>query len=236
MEGIDKPFTHTLDPTCTGTSMYAVVYKDGVAIATDRVCSYGKTARYKHIGRQYRVNENVIVAFGGDHADFQWLQNVIERKELDLKCYDIGAKLTPKGLHAFLTSLMYYRRSEMNPIMNTIVVAGMHPEPTYDNLVPFIGVITPRGVGYSTKHVATGLGAMLLHQNMETLARTTEYKMSRDDAFELLKKCMEVHVYRDCTADNEYDLSTITKDGVKMEHPQQVIGSWEISELNNQYE
>uniref|UniRef100_A0AC34F300 Proteasome subunit beta type-4 n=1 Tax=Panagrolaimus sp. ES5 TaxID=591445 RepID=A0AC34F300_9BILA len=112
----------------------------------------------------------------------------------------------------------------------------MHPEPTYDNMVPFIGVITPRGVGYGTKHVATGLGAMLLHQNMETVARANDYKLSRDEAFALLRKCMEVHIYRDCTADNEYDISSITKEGTTMEKPQQVIGTWEISELNNQYE
>uniref|UniRef100_A0AC34QZZ9 Proteasome subunit beta n=1 Tax=Panagrolaimus sp. JU765 TaxID=591449 RepID=A0AC34QZZ9_9BILA len=236
MDNLDNPLQHTLNPTCTGTSLFALIYKGGVAIASDRVCSYGKTARYKHIGRQYKVNENTVVAFGGDHADFQWLQNVIERKEQDLKCYDLNAKLTPKGLHAYLTSLLYYRRCQMNPVWNTLIVIGMQPEPTYDNLQPFIGVVNPRGVAYSTKHVATGLGAMLLHQNMETDARSKNYQLSRAEAVELLRKCIEVQIYRDCTADNEFDMTTVEKDGVKIEKPGTVIGNWESANYNCQYE
>uniref|UniRef100_A0A7E4VYM7 Proteasome subunit beta n=1 Tax=Panagrellus redivivus TaxID=6233 RepID=A0A7E4VYM7_PANRE len=236
MDSLDNPLKHTMNPTCTGTSMFAIVYKGGVALATDRVCSYGKTARYKHIGRQYRVNENVVIGFGGDHADFQFLQNIIERKEQSLKTYDQSAKLTPKGLHAYLTTLLYYRRSKMNPLWNTLIVIGMQPEPTYDNLVPFIGVVTQRGVAYPTKHVATGLGAMLLNQAIETDVRTKNNELNRAETLELIRKCMEVQIYRDCTADAEYDIATVEKEGVVLEKPQVVVGNWESAEYNCQYE
>lgn len=116
------------------------------------------------------------------------------------------------------------------------VILGMQPEPTYDNLQPFIGVINQRGVAYSTKHVATGLGAMLLHQNIETDVRAKDYQLSKAEAAQLLRKCMEVQVYRDCTADNEFDFSVVEKSGVVMEKPQVIVGNWESAEYNCQYE
>lgn len=235
----------------TGTTVLAVQYDGGVAVATDRVASYGKTARYKHITRQYRVNENVVVAFGGDHADFQWLQNLIERVEQDTHTYDGSARLTAKGLYNYLTSLLYYRRSKMDPLWNTLIVAGelpafwtscrrcclgMQPEPTYDNLVPFIGVITQRGVAYEGKSVATGLGQMLLAESMDRALRDKGNKLNREEALELLRTTLKLAYYHDCVADNNVDLTTVDASGTTLLKPETFVGDWSMAEYNCQYE
>ncbi len=64
-----------------------------------------------------------------------------------------------------------------------------------------------KGVAYETKSVATGLGAMLLNQLIETDVRAREAKMSRDEALNLLRKSIELSVYHDCVADFEFNLS-----------------------------
>ncbi|KAI6180134.1 Proteasome subunit beta [Aphelenchoides besseyi] len=229
------PNSYTLQPTITGTSVMAVIYDGGVAMVTDRDAAYGHTRRYMSMCRQYRVNENVVVGFSGDYADFQWLQNVIERQEEDIKTYHTNTKLTAKGLWNYLTTLLYYRRSQMNPIWNTLVVAGMQPEPTYDNLVPFIGVITNRGVAYETKAVATAMGQMILTETMQRDARARDFKYNRDEALDLLAKMVEIMKYRDTSATGDYDITTVDAQGVTLHKPKKVIGNWDVAHYDNQY-
>lgn len=148
------------------------------------------------------MNNNILVAFGGDHADFHWLQNVIERQVAEFASY--GEELTPKALHAFLTTLLYHRRSRFDPVWNTLVVAGTQLED--DVKTPFIGLVNQRGVAYPTRHVATGFGAMLLNQLIETEWRKKTDKLTKDEAVAVMKKALELSIYHDCTASNDFEV------------------------------
>ncbi|CAB3407231.1 unnamed protein product [Caenorhabditis bovis] len=227
----------TLNPSCTGTSVLAIQYKTGVIVATDRVVSYGKTARYKNVSRQYKVNDNVLVAFQGDHADFQWLQNVIERQVLLWKRFD--QDISPKALHGYLTSLLYARRCKMNPLWNTLVVAGVEEEEknNKETSTPFIGIITQKGCAYQVKHVATGLGAYLLNQAIEDEFRKKGDGLSRQEAEAVLRKAIELTIYHDCVADNDFEIGRVdAQEGVVLGKEETVIGNWSIAETNCQYE
>lgn len=67
----------------------------------------------------------------------------------------------------------------------------MQPEPTYDNLVPFVGVIDQRGVSYETKAIATGLGQFILTETLQTKSRAREGKLNKDEALDLLRECIK---------------------------------------------
>jgi 20S proteasome subunit beta 7 len=108
----------------TGSTVMAICYYGGVAVASDRSVFYGKMERIRNSTRQYCVNPYCLVVFSGDFADFQWLQNLIERKQMDLQQGNRKQYLKPKMVHSILTTLFYQRRSKMNPIWNTIVVCG----------------------------------------------------------------------------------------------------------------
>ncbi len=64
----------------TGTSVLAVKFDGGVAIAADKLGSYGSLARYRDLSRVIKVNETTVLGAGGDYADFQFLKSIIEQR------------------------------------------------------------------------------------------------------------------------------------------------------------
>ena len=54
-------------------------YDKGVMVAGDTLGAYGGLHRFRDIRRVMRLNENVIVTYTGDTADFQHLQGRVLR-------------------------------------------------------------------------------------------------------------------------------------------------------------
>ena len=63
----------------TGASVLGIIYNDGVMIAADTLGSYGSMACYFNNQRVMKVNDRTMLGAGGDVADFQYLQSVIEQ-------------------------------------------------------------------------------------------------------------------------------------------------------------
>lgn len=63
----------------TGSSVLGLAYDDGVMICADTLGSYGTMLRYFNCPRVMKVNNQTLLGAGGDVADFQYLQSVIEQ-------------------------------------------------------------------------------------------------------------------------------------------------------------
>lgn len=233
---MDDRTSHTMNPTMTGSTVMAVAYQGGVAIATDRSVFYGNMERLQKNTRQYRVNDHCIVSFSGDFADFQWLQNLIERKQLEIQRGDRKQYLEPKMVHSFLTALFYQRRSKLDPLWLTIVVCGMQSTEFKENeYEPFIGIVNMYGVAYTNKYVATDFGAFLLQQMIETRVKgTKDGILSKEEAIEILKLAMEITICRHSRTGKSYDITTIDVEGTKFGSPVTVTGDWTIAEKYQQ--
>lgn len=67
-------------PTVTGTSVLGIKFNGGVLIAADMLGSYGSLARYRNLSRVMKVNDSTIIGCGGDYADYQYMQSIIEQR------------------------------------------------------------------------------------------------------------------------------------------------------------
>ncbi len=65
---------------CTGASVLALKYKDGVMVAADTLISYGSLARFKGMSRIQKLSESCLIAFSGDHSDFQHISEMLQEE------------------------------------------------------------------------------------------------------------------------------------------------------------
>ena len=119
-----QPKTHSQAPITTGTSVFSLKYKDGVIIATDTMGWYGSLAGFPDLKRVLAVNKTTIVGYTGNIADFQFLQEQIERKQREEDAIGGGITMKPKALHCWLIRVLYNRRSKFDPLWLTLVVGG----------------------------------------------------------------------------------------------------------------
>ncbi|XP_034230400.1 proteasome subunit beta type-4 [Thrips palmi] len=203
-------------PITTGTSVIAFKYDNGVekgvAIAADMLGSYGSLARFRDCRRLCKVNNQIIVGAGGDYADFQYVQSMIEQKTIDDECLDDGFSMKPRAIYTWLTNILYNRRSKMDPFWNNFIVAGMQDGE------PYLGSIDKLGTAYEDNIIGTGLGMQL---GVPLIREAIERKplMSKAEAQQLLVHTMEVLFYRDARSFPKYQLGFITPDGVTISDP-----------------
>merc|ERR1712172_110531 len=175
--------------------------------------SYGSLARFTEIQRVIKVNETTMVGAGGDFADFQFLSDIIRQKQIDEECADDGFSLKPKALHCWLTRVLYNRRSKFDPLWNSILVGGMQEGK------PFLGCVDMIGTAWQENAIATGIGAAMaipiINHEMEKIG--SHDNLTKEQAREIILKCIRVCYLRDCKAMNKYYISTINAEGAEVE-------------------
>ncbi len=169
---LGEPRKHTTSPYVTGNSVLSIKYKEGVLMACDMLGAYGSTKRYKSVQRVFKVNETTIVGASGEISDFQYISNLLEELTTQDFCYDDGCTLSPKEIHAYLCRVLYNRRNKMDPLWNSLVVAGVDKSGE-----SFIGSVGMLGTSYTDSHVATSFGNYL-SRSVESPARPLAYSFT----------------------------------------------------------
>merc|ERR1712045_760372 len=152
-------------------------------MAADTMGSYGSLARFPDLQRLYKVNDTTVIGFSGDLSDYQYLRDVVERKQIEEDIHGGGVTMRPEALHCWLTRVMYNRRSKFDPLWNTIIVGGMQEDK------PFLGCVDLIGTAWTENAIATGIGAAMaipiINHELEKFGPTPHDNLTKEQAREI---------------------------------------------------
>lgn len=219
-------------PTVTGTSVVAVKFKDGVVMAADNLASYGSLARFDDVKRLRTFCKASVVGFGGDIADMQFLSRHLTELEINEAYEDPDGTAGSGGLNAanlfkYLSKVMYNRRSKMDPLWNSMLVAGLDASGK-----PYLGQVGMLGSSFTAPSLATGYGAFLCQPILRRLVGTDAdaAHITRDEAVKVIRDCMKVLWYRDGRALDRFSMAVVTKDGVELSEDERLQGqAWDFA-------
>lgn len=209
--------------------MLGIKFNGGIVLAADTLGSYGSLARFKNVSRLMKVNDTAVLGGGGDYADFQHISDVLRQKVINEECLNDGFCFSPKSVFSWLSRVLYNRRSDFNPLWNTIVVGGL------ENGEPFLGYVDKLGISFETDTAASGYGAYIALPLMRE-AYEKNSNMTELQAKEILDRCLKVLYYRDARSWNRYEFAVVTKDGARVEGPFSSQTDWSIGDMIKGYE
>ncbi|KAI8804843.1 nucleophile aminohydrolase [Cladochytrium replicatum] len=218
------PTTRTQQPIVTGTSVLGIKYKDGVMLAADNLASYGSLARFRDVERLLKVGDFTVVGASGDISDFQAIKHMLDTVLVREFYTDDGHKLGPNHVHQYLSRVMYARRSNVNPLWNSLVVGG------FRDGKKFLGYVDLQGTTYEASTIATGFGGYLAQPILRKAVEGREDTLTEEEAVKLIDDAMRVLYYRDARSINKFQRATITKDGIKITEPYSLETNWSFAE------
>lgn len=235
---------HTQSPAVTGTSVLGLKFKDGVMLAADNLASYGSMARFKNIERLITVGKHTIVGIGGDISDLQYIERLLEDLTIREEYAQDGHTLRPEHVHEYLSRVMYNRRTKMNPLWNSIIVAGVSlpflqvcvKEASDAQPLSFLAYADLLGTTYKSPVIATGMGSAMAIPLLREATDNEKWKdLTKEDARKVLDECMKVLYYRDARSLNKFSVATVTSETVVIEKDQSVTTEWQFAEFQYGY-
>ena len=105
---------------------------------------------------------------------------------------------------------MYKRRSDVNPLWNAILVAGLDASGA-----PFLSSVDLLGTTFSAPTLATGYGAHLAQPLLRKVAEDEDKvkDVTREQAEAAIKEALKVLFYRDARSLDRYSIAVVSKEG-----------------------
>jgi len=215
-----NPIQHTQEPIVVGGSVVAVKFNGGVVIAADNLAAYGGLLRFPNVTRLRPFGSQAVLGIGGDVSDMQHIDRMLQSLETTEKYSSEGHEMSAKNLHTYLGKVMYKRRTDMNPLWNAILVAGLDNDGE-----PFLSSVDLLGTTFSAPALATGYGAHLATPLLRKIVEDEAdvKNVTRERAVEAVRHGMNVLFLRSARSMDRYSMAVVTKEkGVELSEDEEL--------------
>lgn len=166
--------------------------------------SYGSLAQIRDMKRLCKFGENTCIGASGDMSDWQEIQHMVDQimyllDNLRTEEYtnDDEHTLHPHHIYEYLACVMYKRRSDNNPLWNSLVVGG------FQDGQSFLGFVDLQGTTYQSPTIATGYGAYIAQPILRKAVEGHESTLTEEQAIKILDDCNRILFYRDARSLNK---------------------------------
>jgi len=185
--------------------LIGVCGKDFVVIASDNLACHSIVAMKHDDNKQFELSDKMVMAVCGDPGD---MTNYAEYIQKNLKLYEMihGYKLTPNAAANFSRKVLA-KALRSRPYHVNLLIAGV--EETGEPSLYFMDYLSSMT---KEKYAAHGYGSYFI---LSTLDRNYKEGLSREEAVELVRKCVQEVQNRFIVNLNSFNVQVIDKTGIK---------------------
>ena len=146
----------------------------------------------------------------------QYIDRLLQELDTEEAYGSPGHALDARGLHTYLSKVMYKRRTEVNPLWNAILVAGLEDGANEESGPrPFLASVDLLGTTFAAPTLATGYGSLLAQPLLRKVVEDEKDvpNVTRERAVQAVKEALKVLFYRDARSLDRYSIAVITKEG-----------------------
>lgn len=191
-------------------------------MASDTLLSYGSMAKFPNVPRIKIIGKHSAVCATGDYADFQEATKKLEAVVTQHTLYADVDDLSPNEIFCYLHRTVYANRSNFEPFMCEFVYIGSREGKT------FLAGLDSVGTRWEDDCVATGYGAHIAIPLLRKAVETHPQGMSREEAVEVIKSCLQVLFYRECRTINKFQIADASENKVVISEPFEVPTTWDF--------
>ena len=157
----------------------------------------------------------------GEYADFQELADTLREVIVEEECKNNGENLTPAEVSNFVKSLMYTRRSKINPYVMKCVIAGVDQESN-----KLLSCTDLYGIQWEDDFVTTGFAAHMIALQIPKALQQPD--VTRDVMMNAMKEVFVGIVARHSTMMGPIEFVDVTKNGIEFLDPVEIVPNWDI--------